>query len=333
MASRVLVVEDDYTHRLLLSEMLSLDGLEVCCAEDGLQAEREIAGNTPDLVLLDVKLPYRDGFEVCRQIKQNEETRLVPVVMVTGLTDSDARLRGIEAGADDFLCKPFDRAELKARVQCLLKRKEYTDELDRADHVLMALGCSIEAKDPYTVGHCDRIARYSVLLGQKLNLCPDQLRALRIASSLHDIGKVGVPDAILLKKGPLTPEEWAVMRTHTLIGEQICRPLRSFQAVLPIIRNHHERQDGSGYPDGLKGKEIPLLARVMQLADVFDALTTERPYKRAMSCQEALAQMQIEVDKGWWDPDLFAVFATLADQLLPGTASEEDAIPVCSKGA
>jgi putative two-component system response regulator len=312
MPARILVVEDDLSQRELLTETLSLDGYSVLCASDGIQAEALLFDALPDLVLLDVNLPFRNGFEICRRLKERLETRLIPIVMVTGLSDSQDRLRGIEAGADDFLTKPFDRLELKARVRSLVQRKEYTDELDRADHVLMAMGNSIEAKDPYTVGHCARIAAYSNLLGEALQLSPDELRALRIAGSVHDIGKIGVPDAILLKPGPLSEREWIIMRQHTVIGERICRPLRSFQSVLPIIRSHHEKQDGSGYPDGLRGDKVPLLARVMQITDVFDALATERPYKSAMSCEDALQQMQLEVDLGWWDPALFPAFDALA---------------------
>lgn len=311
MPAKILVVDDETSQRELLSEMLGIEGYLVDCASDGRRAELILRSSSPDLVLLDVNLPYRDGFELCRVIREDPDLRLIPIVLVTGLTEAEDRLRGIEAGADDFLSKPFDRAELKARVRSLLRRKEYTDELDRADQVLMALGRSIEAKDPYTEGHCARISEYSVLLGQELQLSSDDLRALRIAGSVHDIGKIGVPDAILLKKGPLLLEEWEIMRDHTVIGERICSPLRSFHPVLPIIRSHHEKQDGSGYPDGLRADRVPLLARVMQLADVFDALTTERSYKHAVDTGAALAQMQIEVEKGWWDPALFRVFVRL----------------------
>ena len=311
MPAKILVVDDEPSQRELLAEMLGIEGYCVECASDGRYAELILGRSSPDLVLLDVNLPHKNGFDVCRRIRKDPDLRLVPVVMVTGLTEAEDRLRGIEAGADDFSSKPIDRAELKARVRSLLRRKEYTDELDRADQVLMALGNSIEAKDSYTEGHCARISEYSALLGLELKLSSDDLRALRIAGSVHDIGKIGVPDAILLKKGPLLPEEWEIMRSHTLIGERICSPLRSFQPVLPIIRSHHEKQDGSGYPDGLRGARVPLLARVMQLADVFDALTTERSYKHALSTDAALAQMQIEVNRGWWDPLLFAIFANL----------------------
>jgi putative two-component system response regulator len=176
----------------------------------------------------------------------------------------------------------------------------------------MALGAAIEAKDPYTEGHCERISRLSVQFGTELNLGEDQVRALRIAGALHDFGKVIVPDSILLKPGPLSPEEWLIMRQHTEVGERICKPLRSFHLVLPIIRHHHERQDGSGYPDGLSEANVPLLARVMQLVDLYDALTTDRPYRRAISRSSALRRMSLEVDKGWWSKGFFQVFSTMA---------------------
>jgi putative two-component system response regulator len=189
-----------------------------------------------------------------------------------------------------------------------LNLKSYTDELERAESVVFALARSIEGKDPYTEGHCERLAEYSSRLGKRIGLSSELITALRWGGIVHDIGKVAVPEAILLKPGPLTPEEWEVMRLHPVIGERICSPLRSFRYVLPIIRHHHERFNGSGYPDGLEGEKIPVTARVLQLADVYDALTTERPYKRALTQDEAMATMEQEVQRGWWDPTLFAQF-------------------------
>jgi putative two-component system response regulator len=314
MPSRILVVDDDPIIRDLFAEMLSRENFIVICVEDGRQAEEQIHTERPDLILLDADIPHRNGFDICTQLKQNPETMLIPIVMVTGLKESRDRIRGLEAGADDFLSKPMDLSELKARVHSLLKRKEYTDELDRAESVLISLGRSIEAKDPYTRGHCERISQYSALLGNALDLPLDDIRALKIAGSVHDLGKVAVPDAILLKNGALLPEEWEVMRQHTTLGERICQPLNSFQKVLPIIRCHHEKQNGTGYPDGLCGEEIPLLARILQTADVFDALTTERPYKRAFSPSEAIDQMKREVEMGWWDPKIFSLFAEVLEQ-------------------
>ena len=315
LANRVLLVEDDQAQIVLSKAILSREGFDVTCVCDGREAEREIARNPPDLVLLDVNIPHKNGFEICEHIKRNPETRLIPVVLITGLSQAKDRLRGIESGADEFLTKPMDPIELKARIRSLLKRKEYTDELERAEQVLMALGVAIEAKDPYTEGHCDRISRFSVIFGKALGLDRDELRALAIAGSVHDIGKVAIPDDILRKPGPLLPEEWKIMREHTVIGERICMPLRSFHLVSRIIRHHHEKLDGTGYPDGLKGDQIPKLAKVLQLTDVFDALTTDRPYRRGVSVEEALAQIRKEVEMGWWDKAMFQTFAALAEQL------------------
>ena len=308
MTAKILVVDDDATNRELLQEFLVAEGLEVATASDGRSSLEAFARLEPDLVLLDVNMPFMDGFEVCRRLKSNPETRLTPVVLVTALSATDDRVRGIKVGADGFLSKPVDHSELLAHVRSLLSLKAYTDELERAESVLFALARSIEGKDPYTEGHCERLSGYSARLGEQIGLSEDQVIALRRAGTVHDIGKVAVPDAILLKPGRLTPEEFRVMQEHPVVGERICAPLKSFRLVLPIIRHHHEKLNGSGYPDGLKGEDIPITARVLQIVDVYDALTTERPYKRAFSRAEALEMMEDEVKKGWWDPGIFQEF-------------------------
>ena len=233
------------------------------------------------------------------------------MVLITALSDKQDRIEGIKVGADDFLTRPVDRTELLARVRSLLTLKRRTDDLERAESVLFSLARSIEGKDPYTHGHCERLSDYSARLGAHLGLTEDEITALRRAGVVHDIGKVAVPDAILLKPGRLTEEEWKLVREHPVVGERICAPLRSFRLVLPIIRHHHEKLDGSGYPDGLRGNAIPLTARVMQIVDVYDALTTERPYKKAFSVNDALHTMKEEVMKGWWDPRIFEQFEQL----------------------
>jgi len=269
----------------------------------------------PDMVLLDVMMPHPHGFEVCQQIKSNKDTCLTPVILVTALSNTEDRVRGITAGADDFLTKPVDRSELLARVRSLLKFKAHTDELERAETVLFALARSIEGKDPYTQDHCARLSDYASCLGERLRLSSDQLTALHRAGIVHDIGKVAVPDAILLKPSRLTEEEWTIMRQHPVVGERICAPLKSFRLVLPIIRHHHEKLDGTGYPDGLKGEKIPITARILQIVDVYDALTTARPYKRALSSVEALEIMAQEVRRGWWDMNVFSEFEKLIAEL------------------
>jgi putative two-component system response regulator len=291
VSGTILIVDDDLPTRELFKELLTPQGFSVYTAQDGCAALELFSFLRPDLVLLDVQMPQLDGFEVCRELKSKPESRLTPVVLVTGLSVTEDRVRGLEAGADDFLTKPVDRSELLARVRSLINLKSYTDQLERAESVVFSLASSIEARDPYTGGHCERLSEQSAELGGRIGLASDQITALRRAGAVHDIGKIVVPDAILLKPGPLTAAEWKVMQEHTIVGERICAPLKSFAPVLPIIRHHHERLDGSGYPDGLKGGRIPLTARVLQIVDVYDALITRRPYKQALSPEQALENM------------------------------------------
>ncbi len=311
VSGTILVADDQPANRELLDELLSSEGFNVLTAADGAAALEHLNLVNIDLVLLDVMMPEINGFEVCAKIKANPETYLVPVVMVTALSDKKDRVEGIRVGADDFLSRPVDRTELLARVRSLINLKHRTDELERAESVLFTLARSIEGKDPYTHGHCERLMHYSVSLGEHLALPDEQIVALRRAGIVHDIGKIAVPDAILLKPGKLTPDEWKLIQEHPVVGERICSPLKSFRAVLPIIRHHHEKYDGSGYPDGLRGEAIPVTARILQIVDVYDALTTERPYKRAFSITEALQTMKEEVGKGWWDRQIFDEFEQL----------------------
>jgi len=313
----ILVADDQAANRELLDELLTAQGFRVVTVPDGAAAVEELSKTQVDLVLLDVMMPHLNGFEVCQKIKSNPEAYLIPVVLITALSDKQDRIEGIKAGADDFLTRPVDRAELLARVGSLLKLKQRTDELERAEVVLFTLARSIEGKDPYTHGHCERLSEYSARLGEHLKLSEGQLIALRRAGVVHDVGKVAVPDSILLKPGRLTEEEWKVIREHPVVGERICAPLKSFRLVLPIIRHHHEKLDGSGYPDGLRGDAIPITARILQIVDVYDALTTERPYKRAFFITDALQTMKEEVAKGWWDPHIFEQFEQL---MRSGTA-------------
>ena len=311
MAATILVVDDEPANRELLIELLEPRGYKIVTADDGQAGLEEFVRNQPDLVLLDIMMPRVDGVEVCRQLKKNPESRLTPVVLVTALSAKEDRERGIEAGADDFLTKPVEGIELLARVRSLLNLKTYTDELERSESVLFALARSIEGRDPYTGGHCERLSNYSELLGRRIGLPEEQIIALRRGGIVHDIGKVAVPDAILLSTRKLTPEEWKSIRQHPAVGESICKPLRSLQSVLPIIRHHHEKLDGSGYPDGLKADQIPLTARIMSIVDIYDALTTKRTYRDALSTERALEIMRQEIQKGWWDPYVFAEFLSL----------------------
>jgi putative two-component system response regulator len=315
---RVLVADDSEANRELLLELLTAEGYYVVPAANGSEALEQIRNGSIDLALLDVVMPRPTGFEICQLMKTSAETRLIPVVLLTSLNSEGDRLRGIMCGADDFLTKPVNKHELLARVFSLLRLKQFTDELDNAESVLFSLALAIEAKDPYTEGHCDRLSKYSVSLGERLGLSDELLTALRRGGSIHDIGKLAVPEHILLKPGPLDSEERRIMQQHTIIGERICAPLRSFRNVLPIIRHHHERWDGSGYPDGLKGDAIPLTARILQITDVYDALTTARPYRQALPVPEALAIMRAEASRGWWDESLLNEFESrVLEPVLP----------------
>jgi len=300
----ILVADDNEANRELVSALLGAEGYQVVCVADGRQARETVDSDSIDLALLDVVMPRPTGFELCQAMKSKSETRLIPVILLTSLNSEADRIHGLMCGADDFLTKPVNKQELLARVQSLLRLKQFTDELDNAETVLFSLALTIEAKDPYTEGHCDRLSKYSVALGEKLAVPQELSVALRRGGLIHDIGKLAVPEHILLKPGPLTPEERKIMEQHTVIGERICAPLRSFRNVLPIIRHHHEKQDGSGYPDGLKGEQVPLTARILQVTDIYDALTTDRPYRKALSSEKAFTIMREEVKRGWWDGSL-----------------------------
>jgi len=313
-SQRILVVDDNPDVVLLMQELLASRGYDAVAVSDAGNAEAEILRHPPDLVLLDVVMPGKSGYEVCREIKENPATRLIPVVLITGLSDREDRLRGIEAGADDFLNKPIFAEELFARVKSLLKLKEFTDELESAENVLCTLGLSVEARDPYTEGHCERLARYASDLGAHLGLDEESLVALRRGGYLHDLGKIAVPDEILKKGSNLTPAEWEIMKKHPVTGETICKPLKSLRLVLPIIRSHHEHPNGSGYPDGLRQGEIPLLARVLQVVDVYDALRTARPYKPALTHEQSALVMRDEALAGLWDEELVNEFVSLLAQ-------------------
>jgi len=305
---RILVVDDHSSSRMTAVALLSVEGYDVVEAESGAAALAQVLDTNPDLILLDVMMPGMDGYEVCRRLKDDEHTRLTPVVFITALDDRRARLRGIEAGGDDFLTKPFDQLELSARVKSLIRQKRLNEDLDHAEKVLFSIARTVESRDPNTGDHCERLVVHGKAFGDYLGLSRPEVRDLMWGGYLHDIGKVGIPDAVLLKRGRLTADEWQIMRQHVLIGEQICLPLRTMRGVVPIIRHHHERWDGSGYPDGLSGHGIPYIAQVFQVIDIYDALTSERPYKEAFSPEEALKMMKDETLKGWRNPELIEQF-------------------------
>ena len=313
-AQRILVVDDQPSIAGLMSQLLTIRGYDVVTATNAEQAEAEVRRRLPDLILSDVMMPGKSGYDFCRTMKDDPETRLIPFVLITGLSDSSDKVRGIEAGADDFLNKPVLAEELIARVKSLLRLKEFTDELETADSVLCTLGLIVEGRDPYTEGHCERLAAHASELGRHLGMDEDSILALKRGGYLHDLGKIAVPDEILKKGSDLTPAEWEVMKLHPITGENICKPLHSLRLVLPIIRYHHEHSDGSGYPDGLTASDIPVLPRVLQVVDVYDALRTARSYKPALPHEQAVQKMREEARRGLWDGELVAEYFSMLDR-------------------
>jgi putative two-component system response regulator len=312
--ARVLVADDEQPVAELLRRMLLREGYEVDVVYDGMAALELARSRRPHLLLLDVNMPEMNGIEVCRQLKQDPAHRLTPVVLITGMAQREKRIEGLESGADDFLSKPVDPQELLARVRTLIRMKRYTDDLDSATSLITALALLIEARDGNTEGHCHRMANYATALGRALDLGEVDLHALHRGGFLHDIGMLAIPDYVLRKSGPLEPEEFELMKSHTVVGDSLCGHLRSLESVRPIVRHHHERYDGSGYPDGLKGEDIPLVAQIMGLVDVYDAVTTRRPYQGPHTPGEAIDIMRDQVARAWRRPDLVDAFADLVER-------------------
>ncbi len=323
----VLVVDDEQGIRSFLSRVLRAEGYGVECAVDGPSALASIAAHSPDVVLLDVNLPGISGFEVCRRVRQDVATRLTPIIIVTALDATDQRVEGLEAGADDYLSKPVDRRELLARVRSLARLKRYTDDLDSASSIIMTLATMIEARDGYGRGHCSRMANHATRVGRTLNLSDSDLQVLYRGGFLHDIGMLAIPDAVLRKRGPLEADEYELVRSHTVVGDVLCASLRSFQPIRPIIRSHHERVDGSGYPDRLRGDQIPVVAQIIGVVDVYEALTTDRPYQRALSIDEAIGVLRRQMDQGWLRRDFVEAFVgSLSQPELRSTSSEDQSL-------
>jgi putative two-component system response regulator len=313
----ILVVEDDARIRDVLTEQLTILGYTVVSAASAEEALQRVEEPTPDLVLTDVHMGGMSGVELCATLKRDQRFQLTPVIILTGQSDLKARVAGLAAGADDFFAKPFDLLEIRTRVAALLRVKFLLDQLERAESVITTLGLTIEARDPYTAGHCERLARYAVGLGKALGVDASMLKALWLGGFLHDLGKIAVPDRILLKEGPLDQEERAIIRTHPVIGADLVHGMRTLDDVRPIIRHHHERCNGSGYPDGLAGEEIPLGARIMAVVDVYDALCTVRPYKPAFSQDEALDILVRETEAGSWDARVIETFIEMLRAASP----------------
>lgn len=305
----VLLVSEREEERRIIELLLLREGFRIMDARSPESAARALS-TRPDLIIIDRDASF-DGLECCRQLKAHRGSDLVPILMVTSDRSVQDEVDGIQAGADEYLSKPLHAEVFRARVRALIRHKVAVDRLEESEAILFALAQAVEKRDEHTAGHCQRLALISVAFGMRLGLPQSNLVALHRGGYLHDIGKIAIPDSILFKPGKLTPEDWIFMKTHCVRGEEICRPLRSLKNVLPIIRNHHERWDGQGYPDNLSGERIPLLARVLQLADAYDALTSERPYKPAYSREDSLQMLVSEAEMGWRDPKLTEVFVKL----------------------
>ncbi|HEY0876447.1 MAG TPA: HD domain-containing phosphohydrolase [Vicinamibacterales bacterium] len=301
LTGRVLVADDHEPTLLGMRDLLESAGHIVSTASTGREALRAATDERPDVILLDVMMPGMTGTSVCDELKRAPETRLTPIVLISGSGDRGTRLGGLEAGADDFLNKPVDPEELRVRISSAIRLKRLTDELDSAESLFLTLGRIVEARDPYTEGHCERLAHYATALGTALRLTDTDLDALYRGAFLHDIGKIGIPDRVLLRRGKLSRAEYELMKQHPVIGDALCATLRSLEAVRPIVRHHHERIDGRGYPDGLSGEQVPLLAQVVSVVDVFDALTTDRPYRKALH-PDAAYRLLLEQARGGWCP-------------------------------
>jgi putative two-component system response regulator len=312
----VLILDGSEVNRTLLRGILKSEPYRVLQASRPSEAFEILARETVDLIVLDLMLPEMSGAEFCRMLKSDRKTQLIPVLMLTSVQGVENEINSIASGADEFLIKPLNGAVVRTRIRALLRLRAAINSLEEAETILFALARAVEHRDRYTAGHCERLAFYGVALGLRLGLNRADLLALHRGGYLHDIGKISVPDSILYKRGPLSDEEWDIMKRHTIKGEEICRPMKSLASVLPIIRSHHERWDGSGYPDGLKGQSIPLTARILQIADIFDALTTERPYKPAVSPEESMDVLRQEAERGWRDPELVEAFAEVVAQSM-----------------
>ena len=315
----ILLVDSVDINRQLIKGILKAGNYRILEARQPREAFEILDQANVDLIIADLLMPefsndMHGGLEFCRRIKASRRTRLIPILILTSVQGNDSVIASLESGADEFLVKPLQPAVVRTRIRAMLRGKRTLDSLEEAETILFAMAETVEQRDKETGNHCQRLAALSVALGTAIGLPEDDLLALYRGGYLHDIGKIAIPDSILFKSGVLNEDEWLVMRSHTIKGEAICQRMRSLAPVLPIIRNHHEKWDGSGYPDGLAGEQIPLLARVLQLADIYDALTSRRSYKSAFGADEAVAMLRKEAAMKWRDPELVSVFVEMVRQ-------------------
>jgi putative two-component system response regulator len=320
--ARVLIIDDDPQVRSLLRTLLKSRGYgveEFGAAEPGLE---RIRSDPPDLVFLDLQLPDRSGHSVLEEIRSRAATRLLPVVMLTGFASSEEKVRAYELGVTDFLAKPFAPDELLPRVRSLVLLKLFADEHEHAGQMLMTLARTIDARDPYTAGHSGRVAEYAELVALRMDVPVATRLDMRRGALFHDLGKIVIPDGVLLKPGPLTPEERNVVQQHPAVGAELLAPMKTMLKTLPIVHSHHERLDGSGYPDGVNGESLPRAVRIVTICDIFDALTTTRAYRKALSLEEAYDILADGVRRGWWDGEVFRELQAAVAEAVVAPSSE-----------
>jgi putative two-component system response regulator len=307
----ILVVDDVRSNLELMEAVFMKEGFRVYTALGADAAIDLFMSNSVDLAVLDVMMPGIDGFELCARLKDMSGRRFFPVILLTALTDRQSKIKGIASGADDFISKPFDNSELMMKIKSLLKLKRLNEELDHSENIILTLAVAMEARDPYTKGHSTRVSKLSVDFVSFLGLPETDRKEMKKAGILHDIGKICLSESLLRKPGPLTREEVEMIKTHAVLGEELCRPLVSMRKILPSIRHHHERWDGRGFPDGLGGEEIPLMARILAIVDSFDAMVSVRPYRDRRSVDVTLETMRAEQYDGQWDAELLGYFLSM----------------------
>ncbi len=312
----VLIVDDIETNLELLETIFHKVGFRVYKALNGESAIEIFKTNNIDIAVLDVMMPGINGFQLCSMFKSMAGRRYIPVVLLTALSDKKSKITGLECGADDFISKPFDSTELITKINSLLRLKALYDQLEHSENIILTLAIALESRDPYTRGHSTRVSELSSKFASYLRLSSEEQEVLRKAGLLHDVGKIGINENILHKKGRLTPEEMEEVKRHVIIGEEICRPLNSMKEVLPVIRHHHERWDGRGFPDGLSAEEIPLNARILSIIDAYDAMVSERPYREGLPASRVLEKMKEERFSGQWDPELVGEFLSMMSFII-----------------
>lgn len=309
----ILAVDDQEANLELLEAILVTAGHRVITALDPFKAIQLMEIHPVDLAVLDVMMPRMTGFELCKRLKGMSKKKFFPVILITALDQHGNKIIGLEAGADDFFSKPFNKIELITKISSLIKLKRLQDELDHSEDIILTLAIAIDAKDPYTKGHSERVGNLSAEFAEFIGLSEKEIVNIKKAGILHDIGKIGLREDILNKSEPLHKEELDQIRRHPIIGEDICKSLSSLKMLLPAIRHHHERWDGNGFPDGLNGEEIPLSARAVGIVDTFDAMVTNRPYRSSLTRDAALRIMKDETFSGQWDPYLIGKFIKMME--------------------